>query len=57
MRSLNHLSGEKLLLVRIFGDDKVKVAVECELDRRALLGPKPQPTLKRWVVPDPRYAA
>ena len=57
MRSLNHLSGEKLLLVRIFGDDKVKVAVERELDRRALLGPRRQPTLKRWAVPDPRYAA
>ena len=57
MVSLHHLSGEKLLLVRIFGDDKVKVAVEHELDRRALSGPTRQPTLERWTVPDPRYAA
>ena len=57
MMSLNHLSGEKLLLVRIFGGDKVKIAVEREQDRRALSGPTHRPRFNRQAVPNPRYAA
>ena len=33
--SLQHLSGERLLLLRIFGDERTGQMVERELDRRA----------------------
>ncbi len=57
MMSLNQLSGEKLLLARIFGGDKIKIAVEREQDRRALSGLTHQPRFNYQAVQNPRYAA
>jgi len=37
--TLSQISGEELLLMRIFGDGAAAEAVERELDRRAIEGP------------------
>jgi len=41
-RNIHRASGEQLLLMAVFGNARVKQAVDRELDRRARLGHRPQ---------------
>ena len=58
---LRDVSGEQLLLIRIFGGPETAAAVERELDRRALFGPGGAQRRRTWrptvVAADPRLVA
>lgn len=54
---LKHKTGEELLLISVLGGPQVQDCIDCELDRRALLG-KPLPARRPSSHPnEPRHAA
>ena len=58
LTNLKQMSGEQLLLVRVFGGDRVQGCVDLELDRRAMVGRLQSPTkFEQWAFCNPRHVA
>ena len=58
LTNLKQMTGEQLLLVRIFGGEKAQGSVDRELDRRAIVGRLQKPTkFEQWAFCSPRHVA